>query len=155
MKDVYNIVRKNAILVFLLLFFLFQSGSSAQTVEQRIDSLLHQMTTAEKIQQLHKEASMNTAGNLRLGIPGFVMSDGPHGVRDGLATSFPVGIAMAATWDVELAEQVGKAMGEEFRAKGKHQMLGPAIDLTRDPRNGRTPESGGKTLISMHKLIWQ
>jgi beta-glucosidase len=144
MKDVYNIVRKNILLLFLLSFFLFQSESSAQTVEQRIDSLLRQMTTAEKIQQLHKDGSMNTADNQRLGIPGFVMADGPHGVRDGLATSFPVGISIAATWDVALAEQVGKAMGEEFRAKGKQQMLGPAIDLTRDPRNGRTPESGGE-----------
>jgi len=35
-------------------------------------------------------------------------------------------------------------MGEEFRAKGKNQTLGPAMDLTRDPRNGRTPESGSE-----------
>lgn len=35
---------------------------------------------------------MNTASNQRLDIPGFVMADGPHGVRDGMATSFPIGI---------------------------------------------------------------
>ena len=131
---------------FFLSFILFFGVTTvfAQSVEERITNLLNQMTTAEKILQLHKEGGFNTADNLRLGIPGFVMSDGPHGVRDGYATSFPVGISMAATWDVELAERVGKAMGEEFRAKGKHQMLGPAMDLTRDPRNGRTPESGGE-----------
>ena len=132
------------LLNIVLLIILSAKDAFSQTVEQRIDNLLSQMTTAEKILQLHKEGGMNTADNLRLGIPGFVMADGPHGVRDGYATSFPVGISMAATWDVELAERVGKAMGEEFRAKGKHQMLGPAMDMTRDPRNGRTPESGGE-----------
>lgn len=132
----------------IIIPFLFYSILSpkifSQTIEQRIENLLNQMTTAEKILQLHKEGGMNTADNLRLSIPGFVMADGPHGVRDGFATSFPVGISMAATWDIELAEKIGKAMGEEFRAKGKHQMLGPAMDMTRDPRNGRTPESGGE-----------
>jgi beta-glucosidase len=136
--------RKIIALTLSLLLLDCYSNVFAQTVEERITGLLNQMTTAEKILQLHKEGGMNTADNLRLGIPGFVMSDGPHGVRDGYATSFPVGISMAATWDIELAERVGKALGEEFRAKGKHQMLGPAIDMTRDPRNGRTPESGGE-----------
>lgn len=129
----------------LLLFIIIISNiTSAQTVEQRIDSLLSEMTLEEKVEQLYKAGAMHTADNTRLDIPGFVMADGPHGVRDGLATSFPVGIAMAATWDVELAEHVGFALGKEFLGKGKHQMLGPAIDLTRDPRNGRTPESGGE-----------
>lgn len=51
---------------------------------------------------------------------------------------------IASTWDINLAQRVGKALVEEFRGKGKNQMLGPAIDLNRDPRNGRSPESGGE-----------
>ncbi|MEX1276072.1 MAG: glycoside hydrolase family 3 C-terminal domain-containing protein [Bacteroidota bacterium] len=98
----------------------------------------------EKIKQLHAEGGFNTADNARLGIPGFIMADGPHGVRDGFATSFPVGIGMASTWDVELAKRIGTAMGKEFRGKGKHQALGPALDLDRDPRNGRSAETGGE-----------
>lgn len=144
MKNRFTNRRKISFFILSLLLSVCFSNVFAQTVEERITNLLNQMTTAEKILQLHKEGGFNTADNLRLGIPGFVMSDGPHGVRDGYATSFPVGISMAATWDIELTERVGKALGEEFRAKGKHQMLGPAIDLTRDPRNGRTPESGGE-----------
>jgi beta-glucosidase len=144
MNNLFENYPKPSLTILILFFTVFFPQINAQTIEQRIDSLLNQMTTAEKILQLHKEGGMNTADNLRLSIPGFVMADGPHGVRDGFATSFPVGISMAATWDVELAEQIGKAMGEEFRAKGKHQMLGPAMDMTRDPRNGRTPESGGE-----------
>jgi beta-glucosidase len=144
MNNLFEKYPKPSLTILILFFTVFCLRINAQTIEQRIDSLLNQMTTAEKILQLHKEGGMNTADNLRLGIPGFVMADGPHGVRDGFATSFPVGISKAATWDVELAVQIGKAMGEEFRAKGKHQMLGPAMDMTRDPRNGRTPESGGE-----------
>jgi beta-glucosidase len=119
-------------------------GVRAQTIEDRINALLASMTVAEKIKQLHQEGGFNTADNARLAIPGFVMADGPHGVRDGNATSFPVSIGIASTWDPGLAEQVGKAMGQEFRGKGKHQMLGPSMDLARDPRNGRLPETGGE-----------
>ena len=132
---------------FVLVVFLIiiaSSNTNSQTVEERIDNIISQMTLEEKILQLHKEGAMNTASNQRLDIPGFVMADGPHGVRDGMATSFPVGIGIAATWDINLAQRVGKALGEEFRGKGKNQMLGPAIDLNRDPRNGRSPESGGE-----------
>jgi beta-glucosidase len=118
--------------------------ASAQTIEDRITAILSQMTLDEKIKQLHQEGGFNTADNSRLGVPGFVMSDGPHGVRDGMATSFPVGIGMASTWDVDLARRVGVAMGEEFRGKGKHQALGPCLDIDRDPRNGRSPETGGE-----------
>lgn len=116
----------------------------AQTLDERIEAVLNQMTLEEKILQLHGEGNMYTADNRRLGIPGFLMDDGPHGVRNGLATSFPVGIGMAATWDPELAYRVGAAMGKEFRGKGRSMALGPALDLGRDPRNGRSPETGGE-----------
>ena len=134
---------KKLLLPFFLALILNQYNFS-QTLDDRINSIIEQMTLQEKILQLHKEGGFNTADNTRLGIPGFVMADGPHGVRDGLATSFPVGISMAATWDRNLIYQVGLAMGKEFKGKGKHQALGPCMDLCRDPRNGRSPESGGE-----------
>jgi beta-glucosidase len=123
---------------------LLHSSALAQTLDDRIEALLAKMTIQEKILQLHQEGGMNTADNARLGIPGFLMADGPHGVREGLATSFPVGIGMAAMWDTAMARRIGVAMGEEFRGKGKHQALGPALDIDRDPRNGRSPETGGE-----------
>lgn len=109
-----------------------------------VTALLSQMTLTEKIDQLHGNDWMDTADNLRLGIPGFRVADGPHGIREGKATAFPVGIAMAATWDPELLTQVGMALGKEVRGKGRNQVLGPCLDITRDPRNGRSPESGGE-----------
>ena len=60
------------------------------SIEQRIDDLLNQMTIDEKCAQLYGIGIMDTADNNRLGIPGFKMADGPHGVRGfGSATSFP------------------------------------------------------------------
>jgi beta-glucosidase len=112
--------------------------------EERINGLIAQMTLTETIDQLHGNDWMDIADNTRSGIPGFRMDDGPHGIRHGKATAFPVGIAMAATWDPELLERVGIALGKEFRGKGRNQALGPCVDITRDPRNGRSPESGGE-----------
>lgn len=125
---------------------LFCSGSVilSQTLDDKINSIISQMSLEEKVKQLHQEGSFNTADNTRLNIPGFIMSDGPHGVRNGMATSFPVGMAMAATWDPDIAYRVGQAMGKEFHGKGIHQALGPCLDLTLDPRNGRSPESTGE-----------
>lgn len=132
--------------IFMLLFIilLFQTNTFSQTLEEKITDIISKMTLQEKILQLHKEGSMNTADNTRLNIPGFVMSDGPHGVRNGQATSFPVGIGLAATWDTSLVRLVGIAMGQEFRGKGIQQMLGPCLDLCLDPRDGRSPETGGE-----------
>ncbi len=136
---------KNRLPVLGILICAAISTSIGQTVEEKITSLINQMTEQEKILQLAQNPdAFSTAYNARLGIPGFVMADGPHGVREGLATSFPVGIGLAATWDPDLARRVGKAMGEEFLGKGKIQGLGPCLDLDRDPRNGRSPETGGE-----------
>jgi beta-glucosidase len=126
------------------LSILISATSQAITIDDRIESILKKMTMTEKIKQLHQEGGFNTADNTRLNVPGFQMADGPHGVREGQATCFPVGIAMAATWDPDLCLRIGEALGQEFRGKGKHQGLGPCMDLGRDPRNGRAPESGGE-----------
>lgn len=143
MLVIKNIPGKS-IQIILFILLLLQTNTFSQTLEERITDIISKMTLEEKILQLHKEGGMNTADNTRLNIPGFVMSDGPHGVRNGLATSFPVGIGLAATWDVDLVYKVGEAMGKEFRGKGIHQMLGPCLDLCLDPRNGRSPETGGE-----------
>ncbi|MBD2722992.1 glycoside hydrolase family 3 C-terminal domain-containing protein [Hymenobacter armeniacus] len=113
-------------------------------LEFRIDSLLKAMSTEEKLAQLTKNTFMTTPDNARLRIPGFVMDDGPHGVRFEKATAWPTGMGLVSTWHRGLAEQVGQAMGEEFWAFGKQQQLGPCIDLTQDPRGGRSAESGGE-----------
>jgi beta-glucosidase len=139
MKDFFKRIIFFTIIVISL--FINVNGVYSQTLDDKINDLLSKMTLEEKVKQLHQEGSFNTADNKRLKIPGFKMADGPHGVRNGLATSFPVGTGIAATWDSELIYRVGVALGKEFHGKGIHQALGPCLDLTLDPRNGRSPET--------------
>ncbi|MDP4209147.1 MAG: glycoside hydrolase family 3 C-terminal domain-containing protein [Bacteroidota bacterium] len=147
MKTYFRYTSLIAAILCLISSSLFSQQSA---LDKRVDDLVNAMTTEEKINQLINVGFGGTPANTRLNIPGFLMSDGPHGVRftaDGFgrtATSFPTGIAMTATWDEELAKKVGEAMGLEFWAFNRNQMLGPCIDLARDSRGGRTAESGGE-----------
>ncbi|TFK63100.1 hypothetical protein BDN72DRAFT_848024 [Pluteus cervinus] len=80
----------------------------------------------------------------RLGIPSFCLNDGPAGLRltKGV-TGFPSGINTAATFSKRLMHERGKALGEEWRGKGVHVYLGPAVDIMRNPKAGRAWESFG------------
>jgi len=137
--------------LFLPLLLLSCLPVHAQSVlDKRINDLVDAMTSQEKINQLINSSFGGTPSNTRLGIPGFAMDDGPHGVRFAAdrngrsATAFPTGIAMASTWDQDIATRVGEAMGIEFWAFNRNEQLGPCIDICRDPRGGRTAESGGE-----------
>jgi beta-glucosidase len=80
----------------------------------------------------------------RLGIPGIQFSDGPRGVKLGSATCFPVAMARGATWDTDLEERVGRAIGEELRAQGGNLFGGVCVNLLRHPKWGRAQETYGE-----------
>lgn len=83
-----------------------------------------------------------------------MLTDGPHGVRkqsgsatDHLgvagsepATCFPPAVGLSQTWDPELVERIGEALGDECRSLGVHVLLGPGVNIKRDPRCGRNFE---------------
>lgn len=80
----------------------------------------------------------------RLNFPGFCFEDSPVGVRlTDYASVFPAGITVASTWDVDLYQQRGAAMGAEFRGKGVNVALGPMMNLVRAPEAGRNWEGAG------------
>jgi beta-glucosidase len=99
----------------------------------------------------HVEGCAGTTSTIpRLGIPNTVLADGPCGVRiaphrDGttqtfFATAFPVGTAMAATWNTDLVTEAGKAFGNEILEYGCDIILGPGLNLHRNPLCGRNFE---------------
>lgn len=77
----------------------------------------------------------------RVGIPGYRFTDGPRGVVVGHSTAFPVSMARGATFDTELEERIGEAIGEEARAQGANFFAGVCINLLRHPAWGRAQET--------------
>lgn len=125
-----------------------------QNYESQIDELLTQLTLEEKIGMIHGNGLFRTKAVERLGIPRLVTSDGPMGVRmefpddswiplgksDDYVSYGPSNSALAATWNPQLAYETGKVLGEEARGRGKDMILGPGINIKRDPLCGRNFE---------------
>src|SRR2546422_1469817 len=82
--------------------------------------------------------------NTRLGIPAILHDEILHGHMAQGSTSFPQPIALASTWDPEFVGRVFTAGALETRARGSHQVLGPNLDVAREPRWGRTEETYGE-----------
>jgi len=80
----------------------------------------------------------------RLGIPLLNHEEGLHGLQAPGATSYPQPIALAASFDPALVEEVMTAVAQETRARGAHHTLAPVVDVMRDPRWGRTEETYGE-----------
>ncbi len=80
----------------------------------------------------------------RLGLPGFAFSDGPRGVVVDQATCFPVSMARGATWDLDLEERIGEAIGTELRAVGATLYGGVCVNVLRHPAWGRAQETYGE-----------
>lgn len=117
---------------------------------KRIVMLLKEMTLEEKISLVSGKDYWHTQNIDRLGIPSMKITDGPHGCRTAShldpnetlpATCFPTGIGLAATWNTELIEKVGTAIGRETRERGCSIILGPCVNIHRFPLGGRNFES--------------
>ena len=114
-------------------------------LESRVNALLGVMTLEEKIDYLGGTEHFYIRGIERLGVPRIKMSDGPLAVRnDGPTTAYPAGIALAATWDREMARKIGTALGRDCRARGVHILLAPGVNIYRAPMCGRNFEYLGE-----------
>jgi beta-glucosidase len=129
-------------------------------VEQRVQDLLGRLTLQEKVAMLGGADWMQSVPNQRLGIPSIKMADGPIGIRSWAGpssetkaevaekkvttTAFPAGVAMAATWDTDLLQSEGRAIGQEMKALGRDMILGPTVNINRTPLWGRNFEGYGE-----------
>ncbi len=121
-------------------------------IEAKAHALLAKLTLEEKITLLGGVNGVYTQPMPAIGLPSLRMSDGPVGLNnDGLvdedsfgplgpSTAFVAGVGLAATWDVDMARQLGEAMGRNARARGVHFLLGPGLNIARSPVAGRNFE---------------
>ena len=120
---------------------------------QNTELLLKKLTLEEKCALLSGAETFKTRGMPKHGIPQIWLSDGPHGLRKqagesdhlGLnpsvpATCFPTASAVANSWDAALGEEVGAALGEEAAAQEVSVLLGPGLNMKRNPLCGRSFE---------------
>lgn len=143
--------------------------------DERASMVVKEMTLDEKIQLLHGTGMVGLSpmsplaihsnggagyvpGIPRLGIPAIQMSDAAYGVRNSgengrYSTALPSDLAGAATWDLEGAYAYGALIGRELRAQGFNMTLGGGVNLTREPRNGRTFEYMGEDPVLAGKMV--
>jgi beta-glucosidase len=116
-------------------------------MSDRIEALADQMTLEEKVSILSGEDFWSVPAVARLGIGKLRVTDGPNGARGGgsliggvKSASFPVGIALGATWNTELVKEVGAALADEVKSKQAHMLLAPTVNIHRSVTNGRNFE---------------
>ncbi len=145
------------------------------TPDQRAELLLQQMTFDEKIALVHglgwggfgsrstlPAHSLGGAGFIpgipRLGVPDLQIADAAVGVTHGAtfgryATALPSCVAEAASWDLGIARAYGTMIGGELHDQGFNMTLGGGVNLTREPRNGRTFEYRGEDPILAGRMV--
>jgi beta-glucosidase len=145
--------------------------------DDRASLVLKQMTLDEKISLLHGTGMQGlgplsplhvhsnggagyVVGVPRLGIPDIQMSDAAYGVRQSgengrYSTALPSNLGAAASWDLKAAYEYGALIGRELRDQGYNMSLGGGVNLTREPRNGRTFEYMGEDPILAGSMVAQ
>ncbi len=132
-------------------------------VDEQIEAVIQQLSLAEKIELVSGNLVAEKLGEETKppnGVPLYVLADGPAGVRiedeqgqPGKSTNLPAPIALAATWDPDLAQQYGDLIGREMVATGHNVLLGPAVDIARAPVAGRTFESFGEDPLLQARMV--
>ena len=143
--------------------------------DERAELVLKEMTLDEKMDLVHGNGMPGwrkpyptahlgnggagfVLGVPRLGIPIIQMSDAAYGVRNSgdngrYSTALPSNVGSAASWDIHAACEYGELIGRELRAQGYNMTLGGGVNITREPRNGRTFEYMGEDPILAGTLV--
>ncbi|HVJ08421.1 MAG TPA: glycoside hydrolase family 3 C-terminal domain-containing protein [Acidisarcina sp.] len=149
--------------------------NASLSADERAEMVLKEATLEEKIALLHGNGMPHTdwqmpltnlanggagyvEGIPRLGIPPLYISDAAYGVRNSgdngrYSTALPSNLGAASGWDPEAAQEYGALIGRELRAQGYNMTLGGGVNLTREPRNGRTFEYMGEDPVLAGTLV--
>jgi beta-glucosidase len=120
-------------------------NASPAEIDRQVNAMLGKLSLQQKIELIGGVDGMFTHAMPSIGLPRLKMSDGPAGVRTwGPDTAYAAGIGLAASWDTALARLVGVALGRDARARGVNFLLGPGVDIYREPMNGRNFEYFGE-----------
>jgi beta-glucosidase len=153
-----------------------EASADAQSPDARAQAVLKQLTLEEKIALLHGNGMAHNArwtmpltplanggagyveGIPRLKIPGLIISDAAYGVRSSgengrYSTALPSCLGLASSWDREAAYEYGALIARELKAQGFNMSLGGGVDLTREPRNGRTFEYQGEDPVLAGTMV--
>lgn len=114
-------------------------------LDERVDAMIAKMSVEDKLRLIGGEDRFFTRAVPSIGLKRLKMSDGPVGLRTfGQSTAYTAGVAVAASWDPALAEEVGASLGDDARARGVNFLLGPGMNIYRSPLNGRNMEYFGE-----------
>ncbi len=159
---------KGKLLLVVLCSLSFSTLKAQSTFDTaaKIQSIIQQLSLEEKVNMIHASSSFTSGGVPRLGIPEFVTSDGPHGVRPehgrdwkldnnslDSGTYLPTGVCLAATWNPKLGYDYGSVLGSEAAFRGKNIILGPGINIIRSPLNGRNFEYQSEDPYLVSKMV--
>jgi len=146
----------------------FTSGYTvSDSAKSQATTAVQAMSTAQKASQLRGPNNTGYADIFRTGddatasVKGFQFADGPRGVNldavkpagaQAYSTVFPVASARGATFDVNLENKVGEAMGDELIAAGRTMLLAPTVNILRHPAWGRSEETYGEDSFLLGRL---
>lgn len=112
-------------------------GKGVNSIHPFFAGIKETVNSRNKIQKYLLEKS-------KWGIPAIFVDEGQHGLMKPEATSFPMAIGLACSWDPSLFNQIYSVAALEMRSRGTHHVLSPVIDVCRDPRWGRVEETYGE-----------
>lgn len=139
-------MKKLCVIGALLIVMTPPASAQSAGVEQRVESILRQMTAEEKIGLIGGAGGLfDIRGVPRLNVPSMTAADGPFGVRNFTRTNvYAGGIALAASWNIDLVQRIGTQLGRDARSRGVHFYLAPGVNIYRAPQNGRNFEYYGE-----------
>ncbi|MEM5948362.1 glycoside hydrolase family 3 C-terminal domain-containing protein [Spirochaetia bacterium 38H-sp] len=138
------------------------NDDAARRIDEDVRCIVSSLSLHQKVMLLSGKDYWSTWAFPEAGLDAVVMTDGPNGVRignesssrpkDGFATAFPTGIAMASCWDVDLMYKIGAVLAHESLANDCDVLLGPCVNIVRFPLGGRNFETFSEDPLLAGKL---